>query len=61
MTFQGLKNPQDRINVIAYLHTLGSSLPVPAPSPKTAAAVAPAAPAGGASNTAAPPEPAKAG
>ena len=39
MTYVGLKNPQDRINVIAYLHSLGSSLPVPAPAPaaKTAA------------------------
>ncbi|MEO8927431.1 MAG: cytochrome c family protein [Caulobacteraceae bacterium] len=43
MTFIGLKQPQDRINVIAYLHTLGSSLPIPAPNPKKAAAVAPAA------------------
>jgi cytochrome c len=43
MTFQGLKNPQDRINVIAYLHTLGSSLPVPAPNPKAAAPAATAA------------------
>jgi cytochrome c len=48
-----MKAPQDRINVIAYLHTLGSSLPVPPPNPK-AAAPAPAA------GTAAP-EPAKAG
>jgi len=49
MTFQGLKNPQDRINVIAYLHTLGSSLPVPAPNPKAAApAATAAAPAAGA-------------
>jgi cytochrome c len=48
MTYQGLKNPQDRINVIAYLHTLGSSLPVPAPNP---AAAAPAAPAAGAPAT----------
>ena len=40
MTFIGLKQRQDRINVIAYLHTLGSPLPIPAPSP---AAAAPAA------------------
>jgi cytochrome c len=39
MSFQGLKQAQDRINVIAYLHSLGSSLPVPAPK---AAAPAPA-------------------
>lgn len=40
MTYMGMKDPQDRINVIAYLHTLGSNLPVPAPKP---AAAAPAA------------------
>ena len=46
MSFMGLKQPQDRINVIAYLHTLGSSLPVPAPKPAAApAATAAAAPA----------------
>jgi cytochrome c len=45
MTFIGLKSRQDRINVIAYLHTLGSDLPVPAPKPKAAEAKA-AAPAG---------------
>ena len=38
MTFVGLKQRQDRINVIAYLHSLGSNLPVPAPAPVTAAA-----------------------
>lgn len=56
MTYQGLKSPQDRINVIAYLHTLGSSLPVPAPNPKAAApaAAAPADGAAPASNSAAP-------
>jgi cytochrome c len=31
MSFIGLKQRQDRINVIAYLHTLGSNLPIPAP------------------------------
>jgi cytochrome c len=36
MTYQGMKASQDRINVIAYLHTLGSSLPVPPPNPKAA-------------------------
>jgi cytochrome c len=41
MTFVGLKKPEDRINVIAYLHTQGSSLPIPKPNP--AAAAAPAA------------------
>lgn len=46
MTFAGLKKQEDRINVIAYLHTLNSSLPIPAPNP--AAAAAAAAPAEGA-------------
>ena len=41
MTFVGLKKPEDRINLIAYLHAQGSTLPVPAPNP--AAAAAPAA------------------
>ena len=43
MTFVGLKQRQDRINVIAYLHTLGSNLPIPAPNPAAVAAAAPAA------------------
>ncbi len=43
MSFMGLKQPQDRINVIAYLHSLGSSLPVPAPKPAAAPAAAAAA------------------
>jgi cytochrome c len=47
MTFVGLKQRQDRINVIAYLHTLGSNLPIPAPNP-AAAAPASGAPASGA-------------
>jgi cytochrome c len=47
MTYAGLKNPQDRINVIAYLHTLGSTLPIPAPDPKAAAPAAGAAAAAG--------------
>jgi cytochrome c len=41
MTFVGLKKPEDRINLIAYLHAQGSTLPIPAPNP--AAAAAPAA------------------
>jgi len=45
MTFIGLKDRQDRINVIAYLHSLGSSLPVPPPAPAAAAAPAAGAPA----------------
>jgi cytochrome c len=45
MTFAGLKDPQTRINVIAYLHTLGSNLPVPKPNPAAAATAAKGAPA----------------
>src|ERR1700761_4655534 len=45
MTFVGLKQRQDRINVIAYLHSPASSLPVPAPKPAPAATAA-AGPAG---------------
>jgi len=49
MTFIGLKDPQDRINVIAYLRSNGSTnVPIPAPKP------AAAPPAAGATNTAAP-------
>lgn len=40
MTFVGLKKPEDRIAMIAYLHSLGSSLPFPAPNPAAAAAPA---------------------
>jgi cytochrome c len=58
MTFIGMKDKQDRINLIAYLHTLGSNLPIPAPNPAAAApaaaAKAGASPAGAPSNTAAP-------
>lgn len=43
MTFVGLKKREDRINLIAYLHTLGSTLSIPAPNPAAAAAPAPAA------------------
>jgi cytochrome c len=58
MTFVGLKQPQDRINVIAFLHGQGSTLPIPAPNPAAAApAAAPAgagaAPAAGAGKPAA--------
>ncbi len=43
MTFVGLKKPEDRINVIAYLRTQNASPPpIPAPNPKAAAAAAPA-------------------
>ena len=41
MTFVGLKQPQDRINLIAYLRTQGGTLPIPAPNPAAAAAAAP--------------------
>ena len=47
MTFIGLKDPQDRIDVIAYLRSDGSpSYPIPAPKP------AAAAPGAGATNSA---------
>jgi cytochrome c len=50
MTFVGLKDPQDRINVIAYLRSNGSpNFPIPAPAPAKAAA-----PAAAASNATAP-------
>jgi len=52
MTFVGLPDPQDRINVIAYLRSNGSpNFPIPAPKP---AAAAPAAGAAAATNAAAP-------
>lgn len=39
MSFAGLSNPQDRANVIAYLNSQGSNLPLPAaPAPDAAAA-----------------------
>ena len=52
MTFVGLKKPEDRINVIAYLKAQGGTLPLPAPNP--AAAAAPAASAAAAPAGAAP-------
>jgi cytochrome c len=54
MTFVGLKQRQDRINVVAYLHTLGSSLPIPAPAPAAAAPAAAAPAASGAPASGAP-------
>jgi cytochrome c len=55
MTFVGLKQPTDRINLIAYLHTQGSTLPIPAPNPAAAApAAGAAAPAAGATAAAKP-------
>jgi cytochrome c len=64
MTFVGLKQRQDRINVIAYLRTLGStSVAIPAPNPKLAAAAsgAPASGAPAASSAAASAAPAASG
>ncbi len=43
MSFVGLKKQEDRIAMLAYLHTLGSTLPIPAPKPAAAPAEAPAA------------------
>jgi cytochrome c len=43
MSFVGLKKTEDRINMIAYLHSLGSTLPIPAPKPAAAAPAAEAA------------------
>lgn len=51
MTFVGLKKQEDRIAMIAYLHSLGSTLPVPAPKPAEAPVVE-AAPADAAAPTA---------
>jgi cytochrome c len=69
MTFAGLSDPQERANVIAYLNSQGSNLPLPAAEAAPAAAEGEgnaAAPAGNAAepaNAAAPaaPEAAKAG
>ena len=47
MSFVGLKKPEDRINVIAWLRTQGGTLPVPAPDPARAPGAAAAAPAAG--------------
>lgn len=51
MTFAGVKKPEERINLIAYLHTQGSTgyaVPAPDPSRAPGAAAAAAAPAPGA-------------
>ena len=48
MSFVGLKKPEDRLAVIAYLHAQGSTLPIPAPKPVVAAAPDAAAPTPGA-------------
>jgi cytochrome c len=45
MTFAGVKDPKDRINLIAYLRTQGSTgYAIPAPDPKREAKAAPVAP-----------------
>jgi cytochrome c len=59
MTFVGLKKPEDRINVIAYLHSQGGTLPIPAPDPSRAPGAA--APAAGAPAAGAPAAPAAEG
>ncbi len=49
MTFAGVKKPQDRIDLIAYLRTQGSTgYPIPAPDPSRAAGAKPGAAAGAA-------------
>lgn len=55
MGFVGLKKVEDRINVIAYLHSQGGTIPFPAPKPAAAAPAAAdaAAPAAGAAAPAA--------
>jgi cytochrome c len=45
MGFVGLKKQEDRIAMIAYLHSLGGTAPLPAPKPAAAPAEAAAAPA----------------
>ncbi|MEJ7926117.1 cytochrome c family protein [Sphingobium sp. AN641] len=53
MTFAGLGNPADRANLIAWLNTQGSNLPLPAPDAAPAAASAtPEEAAGNATNAA---------
>jgi cytochrome c len=44
MSFAGLSNPEDRANVIVYLNSKGSNLPLPAADPKAAGATAQPAP-----------------
>lgn len=46
MTFVGLKKPEDRINMIAYLRAQGGTLPIPAPNPAATATPAATAPEG---------------
>ena len=65
MGFVGLKKPEDRVAMIAYLHSLGSTLPVPASKPagapaETAAGAPATAPEAGATAAGAPAAPAEA-
>jgi len=48
MTFVGLKKPEERINMLAFLHSKGGTLPFPAPNPAAAAAPEASAPTEGA-------------
>jgi len=59
MTFAGISDGQERANVIAYLNTLGSNLPMPAAPAEAAAPADGAAPAADASAAPAAAEPAK--
>ena len=53
MTFAGVKKPQDRIDLIAYLRSQGSTAyPIPAPDPSRAAGAKPAATTGTAAGSA---------
>ncbi|KQS03906.1 cytochrome C [Sphingomonas sp. Leaf357] len=51
MTFAGIGNGQDRANVLAYINSMGSNLPLPAAPAATAPAGAPADPGGKAAPT----------
>jgi cytochrome c len=53
MTFVGIRNPEERINLIAFLRSKGGTLPIPAPNPAAAAAPEASAPADGAAEGAA--------
>jgi len=55
MTFAGLPNVEDRANVVAYLNSMGSNLPLPKPAPKADASAAPKVDAGAAPAKAAAP------
>ena len=43
MTFAGLPKAEDRANVVAYLNSMGSNLPLPKPAPAADTSAAPAA------------------